>query len=515
MLLGQTQTVVSNLIASPTSPTSLDLNLTTGFIMQLVPVDTTAYGSLPANTQTVMQLGISTATGVTLSTAGLSAGQSMYALIQATFTQIDAIRPGDPNGGVLPYINVNNPTQPFNGPNNSGTPQNTVRQGVCTISVTYGNPATTGDETPPSPSANNVGLFLVDLTYGQTVITSGEILNPNNVEGAEQTPVLAGLLNAHHQGFLGQAPQIQLSLDGDSPQEVQGELPVINMVASNTRGAVSAFISGSGDPNGTQAGNNDVNGASDMYWDNVGMTLWVCDTTGDSSGAHWTEAGATAPTGHPFQSINLQVFASSGSYTPTTNTRYIRATVVGGGGGGGGGAYSILSGSSNSGGGGGGGGGGVVPIETAIGNITSPVTVTIGTGGTGGAGAPNNSSTGTNGGSGGNTSFGTYAVAYGGGGGVQATAYGQGGAGGLGTFTGSGIQGIVAGGNAGGISGNDNAGSGGGNAYGGGGIGGTGLSHNGTAGNAYGGGGGGGYYTGGAGANGANGLVLIEEFIGA
>ncbi len=258
-LLGSNSTVVTGLAATQTGPTSLSIDLAAGDIYQLAQVDAASYGSLSVDTTLTMQQGYAASQVLALSTAGLSSGQSRWALIQATFTQTDNIPSDDPNGGLLPYLNTSNPTGPaWSGPNNSGATQPTRRQGICTVSVIYGIAATTGSEVPPNPSANNVGLYLIDLAYGQTAITSSEILvaGPSVGTGVPsnypQAPFLAGLLNSHHSGGAGQAPKIKLT------SEVQGQLPAANIAApavqvvngpssfaaSGIPGAVSVMVSG-------------------------------------------------------------------------------------------------------------------------------------------------------------------------------------------------------------------------------------------------------------------------------
>lgn len=505
MLLGKTETVIQGLTTTANSPPNFAVNIAPGFIIAQAPVDSSAYGSQPANTQQVMQLGYNVVTSLPISLAALAPGQSQYAMIQAGFKQVDSIAPGDPNGGILPYININNPSQPFNGPNNSGVPQNTLRQATCDLNVIYSAPVTTGLETPPTPTSGYVPVTLIDLTYGQSSITNGDLLNPNNVSGSLPTPVLAGLLNSHHGNIEGQAPGIILT----NGQEVQGHLPIANMVASNNVGAVASFRTHAGNPNGALAGNANVNGANDFCWDSVGLALYMCSTTGNAGSAVWTGISAGASISIVF---NLLTFTSSGNYTPTAGAKYVRVTVVGAGGGGGSGCLPSSGGSSNSGGAGGGGGGGgttgIIPTSA----LTTPVTITVGTGGAGGNGG---SSGFVNGGNGGSTSFGSYLSATGGVGGfyANATLCGSGRPGGIGAH-GGGINSIDFAGNAGSSGGNNNAGSGGGSFFGGGGAGGYDASGGGAAGRAYGGGGGGGYNQFGVGGNGANGAVLIEEYIG-
>jgi hypothetical protein len=234
-LTGQTTTVVTGFAATATSPTSLLINLSSGRIYQQSALDANNYGALPSDASIVQQQGFAAAQSLTLSTSGLTSGQSRWALIQAVFSQQDVVRTGDPTGGVLNYFDTANPSQWFQGPNGDGQSQPTERQATVSISVVYGTAATTGSEVPPNPSSGNVPLYLIDLAYGQTAITQGDILVagpsvgtnvPNNYPYA---PFLAGLLNSHHNGTPGQAPKINLAT------EVQGQLPTANQASANGR----------------------------------------------------------------------------------------------------------------------------------------------------------------------------------------------------------------------------------------------------------------------------------------
>ena len=213
-------------------------------------------------------------------------------------------------------------------------------------------------------------------------------------------------------------------------------------------------------------------------------------------------------------SIVVQVFTSSGTYTPTAGMKFANIECVGSGGGGGGTANSAAS--TYAGGGGGGGGGYSRKLTTAATVGVSQV-VTIGAAGTGGASGNNN------GANGGDTSVGTICVGKGGGGGVGSAGTGTGGAGaggttGTGDFTVVGEDGeafignttpwgltlLGVGGNAAlafGIGGNVQSSTpstgGNGTLYGGGGAGGSSFNGNGAA----------------AGGNGATGIVIITEYI--
>lgn len=128
-------------------------------------------------------------------------------------------------------------------------------------------------------------------------------------------------------------------------------------------------------------------------------------------------------------SINVQVFTSSGTYTPTAGMLYCIVECQGGGGGGGGAA---ATGASTVAAGGGGGGGGYARKTVSAATIGASQTVTIGAGGTAG------SSSGGNGGNGGTTSLGAIVSAAGGLGGAGGAAGTNCFSGGGGPSTGSG-----------------------------------------------------------------------------
>lgn len=219
-------------------------------------------------------------------------------------------------------------------------------------------------------------------------------------------------------------------------------------------------------------------------------------------------------------SVAIQVFTSSGTYTPTSGMKYCIVECVGAGGGGGG---VQSAGSPNAGGGGGGGAGGYARKRCTAADIGASKTVTVGAAGGGASAGFNTGSTG------GATSVGALVSANGGGGGSPGGANSQTGTGGAGG-TASGDFGVA--GAPGGIGDgaatnavNVQGGAGAPGPFGGGAV--ATLASNGTStatnGNnapatGYGGGGGGAVFTavGGsdrAGGNGAGGIVIITEFV--
>lgn len=244
-------TVVAGLVASQTPSASLTFNIGVGRIYQLAAADAISVGSIPADLTTIVQQGYCAPQIITLSTP--SSGQSQWNLVQAQFSQVDAIRTNDPNGGLVPFYNVANPTEP------TTQSVNTVRQALCILQVISGSAATTGSEVPPQPTSGWVPLYLIDVAGGQTQITTSQILRagPNVGTGVSggypYAPFLAGFMASHHGGVPGQAPKVNLA------SEVQGILPYVNMspVRILLSAALSLYVNGStgNDSNlGTTAG---------------------------------------------------------------------------------------------------------------------------------------------------------------------------------------------------------------------------------------------------------------------
>lgn len=261
-------------------------------------------------------------------------------------------------------------------------------------------------------------------------------------------------------------------------------------------------INTSGTQSGTQTGN--AIGAGTVNLNFNGLTNDSSPANNDifarlkaSSGHHVSMTYAQFLTALPTSLSNVQVFTSSGTYTPTSGAKNMLVFATGGGGAGGNG------GSIGNGGGGSAGG-----TALYFGAVSSQV-VTIG------AGGAVNGSYGAFlvGGSGTTTSFGALAVATGGGGGIQGnnTIYGAGGqsvgAGTAGTLNMRGGGGSPAGVQSGGC--------GGSSFWGGGGFSGSklqGTTGPGGAGYLGGGGGGGDGTVNVQGGAGGGGVVVIFEF---
>lgn len=160
----------NSLACTPTGPASLDVLVAPGSVYSIQNVDGTAYGSLEADTaHQIMKQGISLDTLTLSCPAPGTTGQSINYLIQAAYQDVDT------GSTVLPYFDSDNPDVAFNGPDNTGVSQNTVREGQCVVSVKAGVAATTGSQTTPAPTAGYTGLWVVTVANGQTTITSGNI----------------------------------------------------------------------------------------------------------------------------------------------------------------------------------------------------------------------------------------------------------------------------------------------------------------------------------------------------
>ncbi len=162
--------VADGLACVPTSPASLGVIVMPGSITQLASLDSTAYGSLGTDVaDQIVKTGINLQpTNFTMSVPSIS-GQSINYLIEATFDENDTLPV------VLPYVNAANPTQPFSGPANSGTAQNTQRIQRVQLQMKPGAAAPSGTQTTPAVDSGWVGLYVVTVNYGQTTITYSNI----------------------------------------------------------------------------------------------------------------------------------------------------------------------------------------------------------------------------------------------------------------------------------------------------------------------------------------------------
>jgi hypothetical protein len=165
-----TSTVVAGLSCVPTGPASLQVVVNEGSIYQLDETDATADSDLGTDTNNIMKQGILIAPTTLTITPPATSGFSQVFLVEAELADVDT------GSTVLNYFNSTNPSEPFSGPGNAGTPNFTIRACHAVISLKAGIAATTGTQTTPSPDSGFVGLFSITVPNGATAITSGMIV---------------------------------------------------------------------------------------------------------------------------------------------------------------------------------------------------------------------------------------------------------------------------------------------------------------------------------------------------
>jgi len=163
--------VADGLLCSPTAPESLSVSVGPGSITQFGVVDTTAFGSLPADTtDPLLRMGINLEGATFTLTAPTGSGQAVDYLIEASLLETDAAPV------VLPYYDAANPSIPYSGPNNSGTPQNTQRLQRVQFQLKAGVPGSVGTQTAPNVDAGWAGLYLITIQTGQAEISAANII---------------------------------------------------------------------------------------------------------------------------------------------------------------------------------------------------------------------------------------------------------------------------------------------------------------------------------------------------
>jgi len=174
-----TSTIANGLACAPTSPASLQVSLGPGEIYALAPLEATVFGTLAADTtHQVFKQGILLDPTLVSCPPPPTAGQAINYLVQVQYQDQDVSL--DPTTGnatpvVLQFYNSSNPSQPWQGPNNSGQTSNTFRKGIVAIQAKAGIAATTGTQVTPAADTGWTGIWVVTVANGQTSITAGNI----------------------------------------------------------------------------------------------------------------------------------------------------------------------------------------------------------------------------------------------------------------------------------------------------------------------------------------------------
>jgi hypothetical protein len=165
-----TNVVADGLVCTPTSPASFSVLVGPGSITSYGPVDVTAYGSLPADTsELVVKMGVNLDSTTFTLTLPSGTGTAINYLIEADFGESDT------TPVVLPYYDAADPSQPYTGPNNAGTAQNTLRAQQVQLRLVAGTPAPTNFQVTPNPDAGWVGLYVITVYSSMTSIGGGTI----------------------------------------------------------------------------------------------------------------------------------------------------------------------------------------------------------------------------------------------------------------------------------------------------------------------------------------------------
>ncbi|MEM5435229.1 hypothetical protein [Paraburkholderia diazotrophica] len=402
-----TSTLASGLGCVPTAPASLNVQVQPGQLYALQNLDGTPYSSLVADTtHQIVKQGILLDAATFACVAPTTAGYSINYLIEANYADVDS------NPTVLAFYNASNPSQAFSGPGGNGQPSMTTRAGRVVLTLKAGVAAATGSQITPAVDAGCIGLWVVTVANGQATITAGNI---SQYAGAPILPtsLLQSIINNN----------LEYGIDNGTANAVQATFPLPpTAVADNQQfwvkikngntgattftpnpGVVAAAPVVGGAHQALQGGELAANGRALFLYrsDIASYVLEGC--TGAA-----LQVGAATQSQHAMQLgqatgrlLNIQVFNSNGTYTPTAGTKNCRATVVGGGASGGG-AAATTSGQFAVGAGGGGGAFsiGYYPVASLAGQ-----SVTIGSGG---------ASASANGNPGGSSSIGSVMTAAGG-----------------------------------------------------------------------------------------------------
>lgn len=151
----------NNMACNPTSPASLGINITACELYQLLNVDATPYGVLPADSTPLVKQGINTAVTALTLTAPSTVGNSVNYLIQAQVLETD----------------TDSATRDFKNANGDEYTQAINQDRVDTVNLVLkaGTSAPTGTQSTPTPDTGFCGCFVVTVDNGQTQIISSDI----------------------------------------------------------------------------------------------------------------------------------------------------------------------------------------------------------------------------------------------------------------------------------------------------------------------------------------------------
>jgi hypothetical protein len=273
-----TGTVADGLSCSPTLPASMSIQIGAGSLSQLSVVDTSPYGSLNTDiSDPLVKMGVNLTPRILDLQAPSSSGTSINYLVQANFDE------SDQGLVVLPYYNAANPSQPYSGPTNSGSPQATSRSQAVQLSLKAGTPSSSGTQLTPVVDQGWVGLYTITVSYGQTAIT------PSNIASLPTAPFIGWKLPYLSPGF-GAGVQSFLSSDNFVVPAGASQLEV-ELWGGGSGSFASVTTSSSGGGSGGGYARKRINGVTPGQIINV--TIGSGGAAGNTSGASAGAGGTT------------------------------------------------------------------------------------------------------------------------------------------------------------------------------------------------------------------------------
>lgn len=343
-----TAPIANGLACTPTSPATLQVTIGAGELYALAPIEASVYGTLPADTtHQVVKQGISLDPVLVSCAPPPTGGQAINYLIQVQYQDQDVSL--DPTTGsatpvVLQFFNSSNPSQPWQGPNNSGQTSNTFRKGVVAIQAKAGIAAATGSQVTPAPDGGWTGLWVVTVANGQTTITAG------NITPYSGAPVLpSGIL----QSIITSA--LTYGIDNGTANVYQATFPVavstlvdgmevwVKIKTANTSASTFTPNAGVVPPSpvvgaahaALQGGEFVAGGRANLIW-RQDISSWVL---AECTGGAQQVAPATAPT-HAVQyaqvasalgAVNARAYTAAASSFTLTADRVVAVTAAAGG----------------------------------------------------------------------------------------------------------------------------------------------------------------------------------------
>ncbi len=257
-----TSTVVDGFSCGPTSPASLSVMLSTGSMYSFQNIDSTAYGTIAADTtDQIVKQGILLGNTTLSCPAPVTPGQSINYLVEIAFGEEDT------NAQNVEFYNSANPSSPLT------SNINTLRQAVCVLAVKAGASATTGTQTTPAPDAGYTGLYVVTVAYGQTTITGG------NIQQLASAPFISPKL-----------PYIISSLQNGGSTYAQDTSGAANTITVALSPALTSYVAGQ--PIKVKVANTTTSGAAVMNVNGLGNVA-IYDTEGNALHAGALKANST------------------------------------------------------------------------------------------------------------------------------------------------------------------------------------------------------------------------------